>query len=249
MPVGVNFADFVLDALAAANDEQRATFRFHAYQPPHGDDDCVESGDLAMGEIAGNAGEIAGKRGRSRRRRQRKRRSHSGNSHHNHHHHHHNHHRNHHHRHRHRHREAESKLKEKPSRKPNDDNEQFEVDALGRGPVLKTEGTFSRATYAVPFVTQFFTLAGRRYFCFSLSLLSFEHLLQCLIVSFNLLAICWFSLKHTLRTWRLLLTHSLVAVLLALFVGAIFWKRGTGLVNLFFSFFFLFSKENLSNTF
>jgi hypothetical protein len=32
------------------------------------------------------------------------------------------------------------------------------------------------------------------------------------------------ALLHTIRTWRLLLTHALVAVVLALFVGGIYWK-------------------------
>jgi ABC-type multidrug transport system ATPase subunit len=60
------------------------------------------------------------------------------------------------------------------------------------------------------------------------------------------------SVLHTIRTWRLLATHALVAVLLALLVGAIYWKRGTGLAgfqdrlgSIFFSL-ALFAFANLS---
>jgi ABC-type multidrug transport system ATPase subunit/ABC-type multidrug transport system permease subunit len=70
------------------------------------------------------------------------------------------------------------------------------------------------------------------------------------LTQFNVLA--YRSALHTVRTWRLLATHALVAILLALLVGAIYWQRGTGLAgfqdrlgSIFFSL-ALFAFANLS---
>jgi ABC-type multidrug transport system ATPase subunit/ABC-type multidrug transport system permease subunit len=70
------------------------------------------------------------------------------------------------------------------------------------------------------------------------------------LTQFNVLA--YRSALHTVRTWRLLATHALVAIMLALLVGAIYWQRGTGLAgfqdrlgSIFFSL-ALFAFANLS---
>lgn len=70
------------------------------------------------------------------------------------------------------------------------------------------------------------------------------------LTQFNVLS--YRSALHTVRTWRLLATHALVAVMLALLVGAIYWQRGTGLAgfqdrlgSIFFSL-ALFAFANLS---